>query len=199
MALFDMIKADLKTAMKSHDDELKTVLRSVLAVIDNARIDGKNVNDDNVIIAIISKAVKERETNAAEYERIVNGEITADKDAVERAHAHALIERNEADALRKYLPASASQEQIDGIGVPYYVPVSDTESDLHIQVGDRFYGFVREVKLGGRRCEYTPLAPVGGYYEPVDDTQYPTLPEALAALADHFGDEDLKRRLEKES
>lgn len=115
MALFDIIKADLKTAMKSHDDELKTVLRSVLAVIDNARIDGKNVNDDNVIIAIISKAVKERETNAVEYERIVNGEITADKDAVERARAHALIERNEADVLRKYLPASASQEQIDSI------------------------------------------------------------------------------------
>ena len=41
--------------------------------------------------------------------------------------------------------------------------------------------------------------PVGGYYEPVDDTQYPTLPEALAALADHLGDEDLKRQLEKES
>lgn len=85
----------------------------------------------------------------------------------------------------------------DGIGVPYYVPVSDTESDLHIQVGGRFYGFIREVKLGGRRCEYTPLAPVGGY--PVGDTQYPTLPEALAALADHLGDEDLKHRLEKES
>ena len=83
----------------------------------------------------------------------------------------------------------------DGIGVPYSVPVSDTESDLHVQVGDRFYGFVREVKLGGRRCEYTPLAPVGG---PVDDTQYPTLPEALAALADHLGDEDLKHRLKEE-
>lgn len=27
----------------------------------------------------------------------------------------------------------------DGIGVPYHVPVSDTESDLHIQVGDRDY------------------------------------------------------------
>ena len=76
----------------------------------------------------------------------------------------------------------------DGIGVPYYVPISDTESDLHIQVGDRFYG----------RCEYTPLAPVGGYYEPVDDTRYPTLPEALAALADHLGDEDLKHRLKGE-
>lgn len=85
----------------------------------------------------------------------------------------------------------------DGIGVPYYVPVSDIESDLHVQVSDRFYGFVREVKLG-RRCEYTPLAPGGGYYEPVDDTQYPTLPEVLAALADHLGDEDLKHRLKGE-
>ena len=81
----------------------------------------------------------------------------------------------------------------DGIGVPYYVPVSD------IQVGGRFYGFVRESRLFDGRCEYTPLAPVGGYYEPVGDTQYPTLPEALAALADHLGDEDLKHRLEKES
>lgn len=87
----------------------------------------------------------------------------------------------------------------DGIGVPYYVPVSDTESDLHIQVGDRFYGFVRESRLFDGRCEYAPLARVGGYYEPVDDTQYPTLPEALAALAAHLGDEDLKRRLEEES
>mgnify|MGYP003281227006 FL=1 len=86
----------------------------------------------------------------------------------------------------------------DGIGVPYYVPVSDIESDLHVQVSDRFYGFVREVKLGGRRCEYTPLAPGGGYYEPVDDTQYPTLPEVLAALANHLGDEDLKHRLKGE-
>lgn len=77
------------------------------------------------------------------------------------------------------------------------MPVSDTESDLHIQVGDRFYGFVRKTNTG-RGCEYTPLAPVGGYYEPVDDTQYPTLPEALAALADHLGDEDLKHRLKGE-
>lgn len=86
----------------------------------------------------------------------------------------------------------------DGIGVPYHVPVSDTESDLHIQVGDRFYGFVRGSRLFDGRCEYTPLAPVGGYYEPVDDTRYPTLPEALAALADHLGDEDLKHRLKGE-
>lgn len=86
----------------------------------------------------------------------------------------------------------------DGIGVPYHVPVSDTESDLHVQVGDRFYGFVRESRLFDGRCEYTPLALVGGYYEPVDDTQYPTLPEALAALADHLGDEDLKHRLKGE-
>lgn len=85
----------------------------------------------------------------------------------------------------------------DGIGVPCYVPVSDTESDMHIQVDDRFYGFIRETNTG-RRCEYMPLAPVGGYYEPVDDTQYPTLPEALAALADHLGDEDLKHRLKGE-
>lgn len=87
----------------------------------------------------------------------------------------------------------------DGIGVPYYVPVSDTESDLHIQVGDRFYGFVREFRLFDGRYEYTPLAPVGGFYEPVDDARYPTLPEALAALADHLRDEDLKHRLEEES
>lgn len=86
----------------------------------------------------------------------------------------------------------------DGIGVPCYVPVSDIESDLHVQVGDRFYGFVRESQLFDGRCEYTPLAPVGGYYEPVDDTRYPTLPEALAALADHLGDEDLKHRLKGE-
>lgn len=86
----------------------------------------------------------------------------------------------------------------DGIGVPYYVPVSDTESDLHIQVGDRFYGFVRESRLFDGRCEYLPLAPVGGYYEPVGDMRYPTLPEALAALADHLGDEGLKHRLKGE-
>lgn len=86
----------------------------------------------------------------------------------------------------------------DGIGVPYHVPVSDTESDLHVQVGDRFYGFVRESRLLDGRCEYTPLAPVGGYYEPVGDTRYPTLPEALTALADHLGDEDLKHRLKGE-
>lgn len=85
----------------------------------------------------------------------------------------------------------------DGIGVPYHVPVSDTKSDLHIQVGGRFYGFIRKTDMG-RGCEYTPLAPVGGYYEPVDDTRYPTLPEALAALADHLGDEDLKHRLKGE-
>lgn len=77
------------------------------------------------------------------------------------------------------------------------MPVSDTESDLHIQVGDRFYGFIRKTNTG-RECEYTPLAPVGGYYEPVDDTRYPTLPEALAALSDHLGDEDLKHRLKGE-
>lgn len=132
MTLFETINDELKTAMRAHDDRSKTLLRSIIGDAKNAKIDGKDIDDDKVMQSIIQKAVKEREASALEYDKIVNGVIHADADAVAKAKVNADNERWEADTLRKFLPKEATLEQLTNI---VDIVITETGADSMKQMG----------------------------------------------------------------
>lgn len=104
--LKEKLKGDLITSMKAGNAFEKTVLRSVLSVIQNKekRPEGEIELSDTQVEAIINSAVKIRRASAATY--------TKDGAPPERAE----LETREADFLAdNYLPKRLTEEEVEVI------------------------------------------------------------------------------------
>lgn len=110
MSLADRIDADLKDAMRAGDDRTKTVLRLVRAAIKNAQVPqwdtekGQAVApagpmDDDGVLRIIAKEVKEHQDSLAEFRKAGRIELAATAEA-------------ELAILAKYLPAQLGRDDI---------------------------------------------------------------------------------------
>ncbi len=68
-SLKDRLKADLTTSMKARDELTKTVLRSALAAVKEARVagDGAHELSDDDVRAILAKEAKRRDEAAAAF------------------------------------------------------------------------------------------------------------------------------------
>lgn len=96
----DKIREDLNTARKDKDKPRLLVLSSVLGDLSNARINNGNTDlTEDKAIAVVSKAVKQRQSSALEYEKV---------GSIDRRDQ----ELNEADLLKVYLPAEATDKDI---------------------------------------------------------------------------------------
>ncbi|MBE0608327.1 MAG: GatB/YqeY domain-containing protein [Dehalococcoidia bacterium] len=98
--LKDTIQADLADAMRNREEIRKSALRMLIAAIKNTEIDqGKSLEDD-AVIAVIQKQVKQRRESIIEFEKGNR------MDLVER-------ERAEETVLQAYLPEQAGPEEIE--------------------------------------------------------------------------------------
>lgn len=93
------IEGDLKDAMKAGQKERVSTLRLLLTEVKNERIRRGGEVDDPGFVAIVRKAVKQREESAAQYRQGGRPEL-AEK------------EEREAVLLTGYLPAQADEGQI---------------------------------------------------------------------------------------
>jgi uncharacterized protein YqeY len=101
MKLKEKINADFITAMKAKDEVAKSALSNIKAKItEGEKAKGRAVADDDDILKIIVKAVKQREESQAIYEKAGRTEL-----------AH--VEASEAAVLRNYLPQQMSDEEIE--------------------------------------------------------------------------------------
>lgn len=98
--LKDTIQADLADAMRNREEIRKSALRMLIAAIKNAEIDQGKPLDDDAVIAVIQKQVKQRRESIIEFEKGNR------PDLVEREAAEAAI-------LQTYLPEQASTEEIE--------------------------------------------------------------------------------------
>lgn len=98
------IRADLTTAMKARDTEVKDTLRMVLAAIINAEVAGSTAKDltDDEIVAVLGKEVKKRHESAEIYRDAGRDEL-ADKEIAE------------AEVISTYLPAQLSDGDLAAI------------------------------------------------------------------------------------
>ena len=98
-AQFDNLMADMKAAMKAHDTVALNAVRGVIARVKDLTVNaGKEMTDDDVV-AVVAKAVKQREEAIAQFEQAGRAELAAN-------------EKAEMDVLRKYLPQQLSEEAV---------------------------------------------------------------------------------------
>ncbi len=102
MSLKERLMQDLKTAMRNKDRTLKDTITMVRAAIKQREVDERIELEDEDVVALISKQVKQRKDSIEDF-RKGNRE-----DLAEAA-------QKEIDILMNYLPKQLSEEEIDEI------------------------------------------------------------------------------------
>lgn len=99
MSLKQQITEDMKCAMKARQTEKLSTIRMLLAAMKQVEVDERVALDDNRIIAIITKMVKQRQDSVRIYREAGRNDM-ADKEAAEIT------------VLQAYLPQQLSADEI---------------------------------------------------------------------------------------
>jgi uncharacterized protein YqeY len=100
MALREQIQSDLHDAMRARDEIRKSALRMLTAAIKNTDIANGRALDDEGIVSVVQKQVKQRRESIVEYEKAGRADLVAQ-------------ESGEMAILEAYLPQQASREEIE--------------------------------------------------------------------------------------
>jgi len=99
MSLKAKITADMKSAMKAGEkDRLRTV-RLILADIQRSEVDSRQELDDNAVLAVIEKAVKQRRDSIEQFLKGRRKDLSA-------------IEEAELEIIQAYLPEQLSEDEL---------------------------------------------------------------------------------------
>ncbi len=102
MNLSERLTDDMKQAMKNQDKFKLTVIRMMRASVKNLEIDLKRPLDDNEVLDILSREIKQRKDSLQEFKKAGRDDLVAD-----------LVV--EIDIISQYLPAQLSEEEIQEI------------------------------------------------------------------------------------
>jgi len=101
-ALKTRITDDVKTAMRSKDKERLGTLRLLTAAIKQIEVDQRIELDDDQIIAIIEKMLKQRKDSIEQFEKAGRNEL-------------AEIEIKEVTILKEFMPEQLSDADVDAL------------------------------------------------------------------------------------
>jgi uncharacterized protein YqeY len=102
MPLKEQIRSDMKAAMKAGEKERLSVIRMLLAAIQTREIEARSDLDDNEVMAIVEKSIKQRKDSAKQF---------ADAGRPERETQ----ELGEAEILQGYLPEQLSAAELEAL------------------------------------------------------------------------------------
>ena len=100
--LYEILRADIVTAMKARDSTTTTALRTADAAIKRAAMDSNKEIDDPRVIATLRKAVKNLADARADFEKGGRADLVAANDA-------------EIRVLEKYLPKGLDPARLDAL------------------------------------------------------------------------------------
>lgn len=105
--LLDLIKDDLKIAMKAKDSLVVSTLRMITSEIKNIEINNRSssnpgIVDDSSIIQLLSKMIKQRKESSEIYKN-------SNRDDLEKK------ENEEIKIIQKYMPTQIDESKIDTI------------------------------------------------------------------------------------
>lgn len=100
MSLKETLMQDLKTAMKTKDKRAKDTITMVRAAIKQKEVDERVELDDDGVLKVLAKEIKERRGSIEEFEK------AGRDDLVESTKA-------EIDVLMKYMPEQLSEEELE--------------------------------------------------------------------------------------
>ena len=93
------IQADLNHARKKRDKDRLLVLSTVLSDIRNKEIDGKGEADDDDVVQVIARGIKQRKDASQQMRDAGRGELADIEDA-------------QSAVLAEYLPESLSEDEV---------------------------------------------------------------------------------------
>jgi uncharacterized protein YqeY len=117
--LKQLITDDMKLAMKAQDKPALKAIRMILGAIKQKEIDERIELDDNQVMAVIQKMVKQRKDSISQFSD------AGRTDLVEVEEAELLI-------INKYMPKQLSQDEIEAAVVK---AISDTGADSMKDMG----------------------------------------------------------------
>ena len=100
MSLKETLMQDLKTAMKTKDKRAKDTITMVRAAVKQKEVDDRVELDDEGVLKVLAKEIKERRGSIEEFEK------AGRDDLVEATKA-------EIDVLMKYMPEQLSEEELE--------------------------------------------------------------------------------------
>ena len=101
-SLRDQIQTDLNKARKDRDKLRTLVLSTLLAEIKNKEIESRVDLDDESVVQVVSKAIKQRRDASEQMRAAGRGELADQEDAQERV-------------LEDYLPEGLSEDEVRAI------------------------------------------------------------------------------------
>mgnify|MGYP003627383651 FL=1 len=100
MSLKTRLADDMKAAMRSKETLKLGAIRMLMAAIKQKEIDERIEADDGQVLAIVEKQIKQRRDSIEQYAKAGRDELVA-------------AEQAELDVLTAYMPAQASEADID--------------------------------------------------------------------------------------
>ncbi|MBD0379104.1 GatB/YqeY domain-containing protein [Paenibacillus sedimenti] len=102
MSLSERLNEDMKQAMKSQDKFKLSVIRMVRSTIKNSEIDLKRTLDDNEVLDVLTREIKQRKDSLQEFEK------AGRDDLADNLKAELVI-------LAEYMPQQLSEEEVKAI------------------------------------------------------------------------------------
>ena len=102
MALKDRVTEDMKTAMRAGDKQRLATIRLLLAAIKQREVDERITLDDDQVLAVIDKMMKQRREAITQFESGGRGDLVAKENA-------------EIGVLQGYLPAQLTPAELDAL------------------------------------------------------------------------------------
>ena len=102
MSLSERLNEDMKQAMKSQDKFKLSVIRMIRSSIKNAEIDRRKTLDDNEVLDVLSREIKQRKDSLQEFEK------AGRDDLVENL-------KKEIAIIAEYMPQPLSEEELKAI------------------------------------------------------------------------------------
>ncbi|MCR8641983.1 GatB/YqeY domain-containing protein [Paenibacillus sp. N1-5-1-14] len=102
MNLSERLNEDMKQAMKSQDKFKLSVIRMVRSAVKNIEIDQRKALDDNEVLDVLSREIKQRKDSLQEFEKAGRNDLAEPLKA-------------EIDILMEYLPQQLSEEEVKAI------------------------------------------------------------------------------------
>jgi len=102
MSLKEQLKSDLKDAMRAKEIVKRDSIRSINTMIKQIEVDERKELNDNDIIALIQKGVKQREDAISQYKEASRDDLVQ-------------IEQSQIDIFKTYLPVQLTQDELKTI------------------------------------------------------------------------------------
>jgi len=102
ISLSQRIREDMKLAMKAKEKEKLGVIRLMLAAIKQKEVDGRIELDDQQVLQLLDKMVKQRRDSIEAFDKAGRDDLS-------------IIEQNETLIIQEYLPQQLTDTEIDAL------------------------------------------------------------------------------------